>query len=100
MAMPAGDSVMRSLCPTPPTNLLRSISFSRRPRHPARTSRTNVPRTTRHAGSRTPKDGETAPSGFRFVTVPGNPRAYYAFLQSQGKVRRLVLALDRQDCVN
>ncbi|MEV4570402.1 hypothetical protein AB0K12_42180 [Nonomuraea sp. NPDC049419] len=42
----------------------------------------------------------TAPSGFRFVTVPGNPRAYYAFLQSKGKVRQLVLALDRQDCVN
>ncbi|MEV0391103.1 hypothetical protein [Nonomuraea sp. NPDC050643] len=42
----------------------------------------------------------TSPSGFQYVSVPGNPKAYYAFIASKGKVRQLAFALNRQDCVN
>ncbi|TMR06577.1 hypothetical protein ETD86_52620 [Nonomuraea turkmeniaca] len=43
---------------------------------------------------------KTSASGFPYTSVPRNPKAYYAFLASKGKVRQLILALDTQDCVN
>lgn len=43
---------------------------------------------------------KTSPSGFPYVSVPGNPKAYYAFLHSKGKVRQLAFALDTQNCIN
>jgi hypothetical protein len=43
---------------------------------------------------------KTSASGFPYVSVPGNPKAYYAFILSKGKVRELAFALDTQDCVN
>ncbi|GAA2833757.1 hypothetical protein [Nonomuraea rubra] len=42
----------------------------------------------------------TSPSGVAYTAVPGNPKAYYAFLYSNGKVRELAFGLDRQDCIN
>ncbi|UBU18171.1 hypothetical protein [Nonomuraea gerenzanensis] len=42
-----------------------------------------------------------SPAGISYVTVPGNPKAYYAFLYTKGnKVRELAFGLNRQDCVN
>lgn len=41
-----------------------------------------------------------SPGGIPHVSVPGNPKAYYAFLHSKGKVRELAFGLDTQDCVN
>ncbi|MFC4121494.1 hypothetical protein [Nonomuraea zeae] len=43
---------------------------------------------------------KVSPSGFTYTAVPGNAKAYYAFLYSKGKVRELAFGLDRQDCVN
>jgi hypothetical protein len=43
---------------------------------------------------------KTSPGGIPYVSVPGNPKAYYAFLHSKGKVRELAFGLDTQDCVN
>lgn len=44
---------------------------------------------------------KSSPSGIRYVSVPGNSKAYYAFLtDSKGKVRELAFGLDKQDCVN
>ncbi|MBF8192892.1 hypothetical protein ITP53_45895 [Nonomuraea sp. K274] len=44
---------------------------------------------------------KTAASGFPYVSVPGNPTAYYAFFASkQGEIEELSLGLDTQDCVN
>ncbi|WP_188192310.1 hypothetical protein [Nonomuraea sp. SYSU D8015] len=43
---------------------------------------------------------KTHPSEFPYVSVPRNPKAYYAFITEKGAVRQLVLALDTQDCVN
>ncbi|MEV1168213.1 hypothetical protein [Nonomuraea sp. NPDC049784] len=43
---------------------------------------------------KTPKDG------FPYVSVPGNPKAYYALLVSKGKIYELNLLLNSQDCVN
>ncbi|GAA4937391.1 hypothetical protein HD597_004690 [Nonomuraea thailandensis] len=42
----------------------------------------------------------TSPSGIVHTTVPGNPKAYYAFLYAKGKVRELAFGLDKQDCIN
>ncbi|MEV1003498.1 hypothetical protein [Nonomuraea sp. NPDC050202] len=41
-----------------------------------------------------------SPSGIAYAAVPGNPKAYYALLYSQGQVRELAFGLDKQDCVN
>jgi hypothetical protein len=44
---------------------------------------------------------KTAASGFPYVSVPGNSKAYYAFLtDAKGKVREMAFGLDTQDCVN
>ncbi|NUR92239.1 MAG: hypothetical protein HOY71_49900 [Nonomuraea sp.] len=42
----------------------------------------------------------TAASGFPIVKAPGNPKAYYYFLLSHGKVYEMGLALAVQDCAN
>jgi hypothetical protein len=42
----------------------------------------------------------TAASGFPYVSVPGNSKAYYYFLLSHGKIYEMGLALDKQDCAN
>ncbi|WP_233507093.1 hypothetical protein [Spongiactinospora gelatinilytica] len=41
-----------------------------------------------------------AAGGFPYVTVPGNPKAYYSFLIGKGKVYEMALGLHTQDCVN
>ncbi|RBQ15953.1 hypothetical protein DP939_33440 [Spongiactinospora rosea] len=41
-----------------------------------------------------------AASGYPYVTVPGNPKAYYSFLIGKGKVYEMALGLHTQDCVN
>ncbi|TYB56539.1 hypothetical protein FXF51_42910 [Nonomuraea sp. PA05] len=42
-----------------------------------------------------------SPAGISYVAVPGNAKAYYAFLYTKGgKVRELAFGLDKQDCVN
>lgn len=43
---------------------------------------------------------KNSPSGFPYVSVPGNPKAYYAFIPAKGKVRELAFGLTTQDCVN
>lgn len=43
---------------------------------------------------------KTSPGGIPYVSVPGNSKAYYAFISSKGKVRELAFGLDTQDCVN
>lgn len=43
---------------------------------------------------------KTAASGYPYVGVPGNSKAYYSFLLSKGKVYELALGLNTQDCVN
>jgi hypothetical protein len=46
------------------------------------------------------KSLRTAASGFPIVKVPGNSKAYYYFLLTNGKIREMGLALDKQDCAN
>ncbi|WP_433433373.1 hypothetical protein [Nonomuraea sp. CA-141351] len=43
---------------------------------------------------RTPEDG------YPSVRVPGNRKAYYAFLLEKGKVHDLLIGLNSQDCTN
>lgn len=44
---------------------------------------------------------KTSPGGIPYVAVPGNSKAYYAFLaDAKGKVTELAFGLDTQDCVN
>ncbi|MFI6904326.1 hypothetical protein ACIBKY_23915 [Nonomuraea sp. NPDC050394] len=35
-----------------------------------------------------------------YVTVPGNPKAYYTFFADKGKLEQLSIAVARQDCVS
>ncbi|TDD15410.1 hypothetical protein [Nonomuraea diastatica] len=44
---------------------------------------------------------KSAASGFLLASVPGNKKAYYAFIASKnGTVKELAFGLDTQDCVN
>ncbi|GAA3230126.1 hypothetical protein [Nonomuraea helvata] len=43
---------------------------------------------------------KTPQDGYPSVRVPGNPKAYYAFLVEKGKVYELSLGLNAQDCTN
>ncbi|MEO3794416.1 hypothetical protein ABGB14_29740 [Nonomuraea sp. B10E15] len=44
---------------------------------------------------------KTAASGFLLASVPGNKKAYYAFIASKkGTVKELAFGLNTQDCVN
>ncbi|WP_223167097.1 hypothetical protein [Nonomuraea sp. SYSU D8015] len=43
---------------------------------------------------------KTSPGGIPYVSVPGNPKAYYAFFADKGKLEELALGLDTQDCVS
>ncbi|QYC42736.1 hypothetical protein Nocox_25675 [Nonomuraea coxensis DSM 45129] len=43
----------------------------------------------------------TAASGYPYAKVPGNPKAYYAFLvNAKNRVYEIALALNTQDCAN
>ncbi|GAA2670853.1 hypothetical protein [Nonomuraea recticatena] len=39
-------------------------------------------------------------TGRPYVSVPGNPKAYYEFFPDKGIVTGLALGLDIQDCVS
>ncbi|SEM94593.1 hypothetical protein [Nonomuraea pusilla] len=44
---------------------------------------------------------KTAASGYPYVTVPGNPKAYFSFLlNAKGTIYEMALGLPQQDCVN
>lgn len=43
---------------------------------------------------------KTAASGFPYVDIAGNSKAYYSFLLNKGKVYEMALGLHKQDCVN
>ncbi|MEO3801193.1 hypothetical protein ABGA98_14295 [Nonomuraea sp. B1E8] len=44
---------------------------------------------------------KTAASGFLLAAVPGNKKAYYAFIASKkGTVKELAFGLNTQECVN
>ncbi|GAA3466167.1 hypothetical protein [Nonomuraea roseola] len=43
---------------------------------------------------------KTSASGYPYVSVEGNPKAYYSFLVSRGRVYEMALGLNTQDCVN
>jgi hypothetical protein len=55
---------------------------------------------TRRQLERAYPDLELAASGYPVVTVPRNPRAYFFFLLSSGKIYQMGLVLNRQDCAN
>jgi hypothetical protein len=43
---------------------------------------------------------KTAASGYPYVDIAGNAKAYYSFLLNKGKVYEMALGLHKQDCVN
>ncbi|SEU47731.1 hypothetical protein SAMN05421811_13117 [Nonomuraea wenchangensis] len=44
---------------------------------------------------------KTAASGYPYIKVPGNSKAYYAFLvNSKNRIYEIALALNTQDCAN